>query len=1045
MSDEQNKFQVEITDAVSPTIAPKIDAIGNSAKVAHANVEKLKIELSSLNASGAAGLKAQVDSSQGATAKLNQELKNIAVSNKEAVSSSQQLSGALNASSSSSIRLAEITNQLSQAKKNLNTATRNLAQSEKDLTGANGVQSSQSRAIIDGYRQQQQTAGALVDRLTAAKKEASAFGKVQDDVGKSAHGSVTGVMAASGAIRALEGNFGTNLRAGERFLVNILKLGPALQAAFPIVGAVALIGILDILVTHVDKLREHLRNLGTDAQDAELKLLHLGEVRLKGEHGTNTSLFNILSGRENAPDLELKEPGIATQEIRAQLQLRDAVARVNEANKTGIELRQEQYKNDLKLRDATLEALGKELKLRKDIEDKLAEKVKLKPDTPALVSVFGPIVGGALSHAQSNAQVVPKIPVDSEQFKDLVQQAKQYDSTIKDLTDDYNLLVQAKIPSALNKRDLAEAKDGLKQAREQLKLFKEEFGKKEAEKGVFSPQDRLALLKNQLERALPENKPELQGRVGIAQEAVDRQAQTLELIKKNINDQTAAIGLYSEALRAKHEIDKIDNELLRNGIVLKKEDKQAIDDQITSNINAIRYDRELSKTFEEFNGPLKNYKAGVEAVADLLIQNAISAGQAVIANNQLRESYLDSQDPLREYGIGLEHQIELFGKVGDALTIASEIQRIQNDLRLKGRSLTESESAAITKQLTKIEEQRRVQQELNKLYTESVGEQLKLLAAATALENARRRGLISADKERAELVKIRVQLAGLRIDSGKFGGKDILTTVFGSYAKNKTYAAQITDLWKGTFETIADGAANSLGRAIVYGENLGESLKNVAREALSELISGMIKLGIQMLITQIIGKTAGAAAAATSMAEAAALASAWAAPAIEADIATLGGASAAADIAFGTSLGLAQGLAVASSALHFNKGGLVPGSGLGDSVPAVLTPGEFVLKTSAVRAIGLPTLQALNGNASSVQGQSSVGGGKGVTINIEHDGSTAVHAKHVSRDEIKIIARNEAESAVEQHAPRVVANDLHNPNSRTSKAVERNTTAGRRR
>ncbi|MHA2402195.1 MAG: hypothetical protein ACXADH_04325, partial [Candidatus Kariarchaeaceae archaeon] len=46
--------------------------------------------------------------------------------------------------------------------------------------------------------------------------------------------------------------------------------------------------------------------------------------------------------------------------------------------------------------------------------------------------------------------------------------------------------------------------------------------------------------------------------------------------------------------------------------------------------------------------------------------------------------------------------------------------------------------------------------------------------------------------------------------------------------------------------------------------------------------------------------------------------------------------------------------------LGFNQGGLVPGAGNRDTVPAALTPGEFVLRKSAVNSIGLSNLQQLN-------------------------------------------------------------------------------------
>jgi len=48
--------------------------------------------------------------------------------------------------------------------------------------------------------------------------------------------------------------------------------------------------------------------------------------------------------------------------------------------------------------------------------------------------------------------------------------------------------------------------------------------------------------------------------------------------------------------------------------------------------------------------------------------------------------------------------------------------------------------------------------------------------------------------------------------------------------------------------------------------------------------------------------------------------------------------------------------------LGFNKGGLVPGTGNRDTVPAVLTPGEFVIKKSSVESIGAGNLAAMNFN-----------------------------------------------------------------------------------
>ena len=42
------------------------------------------------------------------------------------------------------------------------------------------------------------------------------------------------------------------------------------------------------------------------------------------------------------------------------------------------------------------------------------------------------------------------------------------------------------------------------------------------------------------------------------------------------------------------------------------------------------------------------------------------------------------------------------------------------------------------------------------------------------------------------------------------------------------------------------------------------------------------------------------------------------------------------------------------------RGGMVPGAGSGDTVPAMLTPGEFVVRKSAVQAFGAQNLGKIN-------------------------------------------------------------------------------------
>jgi hypothetical protein len=63
--------------------------------------------------------------------------------------------------------------------------------------------------------------------------------------------------------------------------------------------------------------------------------------------------------------------------------------------------------------------------------------------------------------------------------------------------------------------------------------------------------------------------------------------------------------------------------------------------------------------------------------------------------------------------------------------------------------------------------------------------------------------------------------------------------------------------------------------------------------------------------------------------------------------------------------------------LSMNKGGTVPGSGNTDTVPAMLTPGEFVMSKGAVQKYGADTLAGMNAAAGGTNRPTLMGGYKG--------------------------------------------------------------------
>jgi len=145
------------------------------------------------------------------------------------------------------------------------------------------------------------------------------FGRIAGTA--SAH-SVSGVQATSGALRVLEGNMTNNLRAAERFLANTLKLGPALQVAFPVVGAIAALGVVGELVKKVTEFITTMRDAPKVAQDAFSKINTSLRVTNDGLDLSAARLRNEIAQLQGKPVNHLAE---------ALLEAKEAADKLNES------------------------------------------------------------------------------------------------------------------------------------------------------------------------------------------------------------------------------------------------------------------------------------------------------------------------------------------------------------------------------------------------------------------------------------------------------------------------------------------------------------------------------------------------------------------------------------------------------------------------------------------------------------------------------------------------------------------------------------------
>lgn len=137
-------------------------------------------------------------------------------------------------------------------------AERALADAQLQLGQSAAQGNAQAAAIIAEYQAAVNNAKAALDGETGSLEENTVAHQQNNEAVRTG---ITDRQAASAAIRVFEGGIQGNVRAAENFLTSILKVGPALQVAFPVIGAIALGEVLVRVGARVYELYQNIVNL----------------------------------------------------------------------------------------------------------------------------------------------------------------------------------------------------------------------------------------------------------------------------------------------------------------------------------------------------------------------------------------------------------------------------------------------------------------------------------------------------------------------------------------------------------------------------------------------------------------------------------------------------------------------------------------------------------------------------------------------------------------------------------------------------------------
>ena len=875
MADSSDNIQIVIQDQVSNTIAPKLKNIETNALNAMDGLSRMQQALRVVDPSGLRALTEATRSSQSASAGATR-----------AVTMYAQAAGA------ASTRFDTLTTAID----------RNSAAIGRQV------------GILREYANAASSASAASSRLTSASE---ATARAQRAVGGAAQHGVSQMQAASAAIRVFEGGMTGSVRAAERFLSTIPGVGKALQVAFPVVGALALAGVLAQIVGRVYEVVQSFMALRGSVIALETTNILQGNPEVRGQHSVGSQVTSVLLNRGlqsntysfDSAETEKRKQSNYNDQLKVQYE-------INEAGLKGSAL-EKQKAVDAK---AYTEELNKERNLLVSMRDAQAKQLNSTTNV-AGIGQYATVVDKderKARQADLNAAVAGVEDIEKEIYeikgRGIIDQKKQAADGAREG------LAAAKKADAQRVEDL----------REGLKVYEETNGSSlEAQKAYWDQYLRTETAGSKAAAA-----------VRKAEEIIGAAATT-------------------ELLKSKAEYVK----------------------QVQASLSDIAKESDLSRQSETTNAIKEGTRETLgylSALRDVAIAERAVNGERALALTQ--------------------YQAER----GLITPAAAAMQEYQTKL------------GVLTDQYNRISEKIRELQS-----NPNLG-----MTGGKDIANLQ-----------AQQQQVGTQIGTLRLNqpNNSMTAGNIFGNSQGGLAAEITQAykpvQELQTAFKGLNDTMIDGTANAMAKAIVNAKSLGDAFKQVGKEIEQQLIGALIKLGLQWVEMQILQATLGTAAAATGAAQATGLAAAWAPAAFAASVATLGGADAIGGAAYATGLTGAE----AMSAVHLAGGSNGPLSGRGttlsDSIPAMLSVGETVV-SAADTARNLPTLQAIQSGRSVNQAPN---------IQVIHDGSTSIQAlPGPTHGDVVFMASQIAQQTVAQNTDAATSAALNNPNSATSRAMRQN-------
>src|ERR1700674_3245734 len=151
----------------------------------------------------------------------------------------------------------------------------------------------------------------------------------EDALASATRSGISERMAASASLRVLEGNLQGSSRAAGAFLASTLGLGPALQAAFPVIGALALFGILEQIGTKIGEMIDKPEKIRLEWEKVGSSMIDENDRLAKSYDHVLVKVTELESGKLAGLDEQIKLLAIDTSSLGGTLEhFADSISKV---------------------------------------------------------------------------------------------------------------------------------------------------------------------------------------------------------------------------------------------------------------------------------------------------------------------------------------------------------------------------------------------------------------------------------------------------------------------------------------------------------------------------------------------------------------------------------------------------------------------------------------------------------------------------------------------------------------------------------------------